>query len=249
MEEGLIQKILGSLPTVNRISFRLSISVVLLITAPFLLYVFMLFSNDSTINVFGHSIELGYFSSIKVLVWTLMQKLVPVIAIIGIFFLFPAIKNEKFISVYWLVFPLFSIYMYQTVWIFIDMKGIDMYFTELSIWVIIILSIFSLALFRKFLIEKERVFVIKLENIRGVLQQLRDEEIFRLFSNLYSIDIATGRKSNNTPTDIKVLRERINDYALDGMKNINIIFELLDKQKEELNEIDSQSLSQADYAF
>ena len=248
MEGVLTRKILGYLHTVNRISFRLSISAILLISAPFLLYVFLLFPNDSVFNIFGFSFELDYFSSIKVFVWTLMQKLVPMVSIVGIFFLFPAIEDEKFISVYWLVFPLFSIYMYQSVWIFIDTKGIDMYFTELTIWLIIFLSVFSLALFRQFLIEKERAFVMKLESIRDVLQQLRDEEIFRLFSNLYSIDIATGKTSGNI-SDTKMLRERINDYALDGMKNINIIFELLDKQKEELLEIDRQSSSRSDFAF
>ena len=199
-------------------------------------------------DFFGFSFELDYFSTIKIFVWTIMQKFVPVIAISGIFFLFPVIKNEKFVSVYWLVFPLFSIYLYQTTWVFIDTNGVDMYFTEFSVWIIIILSIFSLALFRQFLIQKEKAFDRKLENIQGVLQQLRDEEIFKLFSNLYSIDVATGL-SDGTNEDVSILRDKINNYALDGMRNINTIFDLLDKQKEELKEIEHQTSSQADFAF
>lgn len=199
-------------------------------------------------DLFGYNIDLGYFSTVKVFVWTIMQKLVPVIAISGIFFLFPAGKNEKFVSVYWLIFPLFSIYLYQSVWIFIDTKGVDMYFTEFSVWAIIILSIFSLALFRQFLIQKEKAFGQKLESIQGVLQQLRDEEVFKLFSNLYSIDVATGGSGKSE--EASLLRDKINDYALDGMKNINTIFELLDKQKEELKDIeDSQTSSQAEFVF
>lgn len=220
----------------------------LLISSPFLLYVFKLFPKDNILELFGVEYTLVFFNSAQIFIWTLMQKVVPVVAISGMFFLFPPTKNEKFISIYWLVFPLFSIYLYQGVWILIDFKGVDPYFTDFVVWLIIITSIFTLAMFRMFLIQRETAFDRKLESIQGVLQQLRDEEIFKLFSNLYDIDVATG----GTKLEVEnaaVWRDKINDYALDGMKNINVILELLDRQNEELQEIEHQSSTQADLAF
>ncbi|MCK5906702.1 MAG: hypothetical protein KAG37_03880, partial [Flavobacteriales bacterium] len=195
----------------------------------------------------GFQLNVGDYPSVKVFIWTLTQKIIPVIAMSGIFFLFPAVKSEKFVSIYWLIFPLFSIYLYQTIWVFIDTSHTDLYFMEFTVWVIIISSIFTLALFRQFLIQKEKAFDKKLESIQLVIQQLRDEEIINLFSNLYSIDIATGM--NEKTEDAAVWREKINDYALEGMKNINVILELLDKQKEELNEIEHRTSANTSLAF
>jgi hypothetical protein len=189
----------------------------------------------------------SYYSSLKVMVWTLFQKLVPVIAIAGIFFLFPASKEERFVSIYWLIFPLFSIYLYQTLWIFIDTVDVDTYFIEFTVWATIIISIFTLALFRRFLIERERAFEKKLERIQEVIQQLRDEEIIKLFSNLYNIDVATEHIMADD--NASKFRDKINDYALDGMKNINRILKILDRQKEELNKIEHQSNPQTSFVL
>ena len=231
----------------NNFNLRYFIAAVLLLASPFLMYLFKIVPDTKEWYVLGMNINIGDYYDAKTFVWTLSQKVIPVIAITGIFFLFPAVKSERFISIYWLVFPLFSIYLYQTIWVFIDTSHTDLYFMEFTVWAVIISSIFSLALFRQFLIQKERAFDRKLESIQEVIQQLRDEEIFKLFSTLYNIDVATGKI--NSKEEAAVWRAKINDYALDGMKNINTILELLDDQKEEINKIDNQTVSHANLAF
>ena len=247
-KEGFGQGVSEFLHTVkNNFNLRYFIAAVLLLASPFLMYLFKFVPDTKEWYILGLSVNIGDFYDAKVFVWTLSQKIIPVIAITGIFFLFPAVKSERFISIYWLVFPLFSIYLYQTIWIFIDSVYTDPYFTDFVVWAMIISSIFTLALFRQFLIQKEKAFGNKLESIQLVIQQLRDEEIINLFSNLYSIDIATGM--NEKTEDAAVWREKINDYALEGMKNINVILELLDKQKEELNEIEHRTSANTSLAF
>jgi hypothetical protein len=211
------------------------------------MYLFKIVPFTEHWTILGVNINIGEYPNAATFVWTLSQKIVPVIAISGIFFLFPAVKSERFVSIYWLVFPLFSIYLYQTIWVFIDTVNADPYFTDFVVWLTIILSIFTLALFRQFLIQKERAFDLKLQSIQGVLQQLRDEEIFKIFSNLYSIDVATG--INEDTEGAAVWREKINDYALEGMKNVNVILELLDEQKEEINKIEHQTSANTSLAL
>ena len=231
----------------NNFNFRYFIAAVLLLASPFLMYLFKMVPDTKEWYVLGMSINIGDYYDAKTFVWTLSQKIIPVIAISGIFFLFPAVKSERFVSIYWLVFPLFSIYLYQTIWVFVDTVNADPYFTEFTVWMTIIMSIFTLALFRRFLIQKVKAFDLKLESIQGVLQQLRDEEIFKIFSNLYNIDVATG--TNENTEDAAVWRDKINDYALEGMKNVNVILELLDEQKEEINKIEHQTTANTSLAF
>ena len=243
MQEEFGQEILEFLSMVkNKLNLRYVIAALLLITAPFFMYLFKIVPDTKEWDILGMSIDIGEYPNVKTFVWTLSQKLVPVLAITGIFFLFPAVKSERFISIYWLVFPLFSIYLYQTIWVFIDTVNADPYFTDFVVWAMIISSIFTLALFRQFLIQKEKAFDRKLESIKYVMQQLRDEEIFKLFSTLYNIDVATEEIDDKE--EVAVWREKINDYALDGMKNINTILELLDDQKEEIYKLDKQPVKQ-----
>ena len=44
-------------------------------------------------------------------------------------------------------------------------------------------------------------------------------------------------------TNAAVWREKINDYALDGMQNINKILALLDNQKEEISKMDYTTIT------
>jgi len=92
-------------------NLRYFIAAILLLTSPFLMYLFKIVPDTKEWYVWGMNINIGDYYDAKVFVWTLSQKVVPIIAITGIFFLFPAVKNEKFVSIYWLVFPLFSIYI------------------------------------------------------------------------------------------------------------------------------------------
>ncbi len=223
-------------------NLRLFIAAILLISAPFLLYLFKLVPRSESIDILGYSFTVEFYKSIKIFIWTFSQKFVPVIALSGIFFLFPATKDERFISVYWLVFPIFSIYLYQSIWVLFDVYTLDMYFSEFVVWATIITSIFTLALFRQFLIQREKRFEKKLESIQNVLQQLRDEEIYQIFSNLYNIELVSDVMKHGK-TNAAVWREKINDYALDGMQNINKILALLDNQKEEISKMDYTTIT------
>jgi|LGOV01.1.fsa_nt_gb hypothetical protein len=225
-----------------KINIRFIFAVVLLISSPFLLYAYKLFPAEKIMILFGREFSVEHYASLKVLIWTISQKIVPVLAISGIFFLFPPIKDERFISSYWLVFPLFSIYLYQSIWISLDAYKVDMHFTEFVVWATIIASIFTLALFRQFLIQREKRFEKKLESIQNVLQQLRDEEIYQIFSNLYNIELVSDVMKHGK-TNAAVWREKINDYALDGMQNINKILALLDNQKEEISKMDYTTIT------
>jgi len=227
---------------------RFFIAALLLIASPFLLYIFKLVPVGKELNIFGFEFTIEYYAHAKVFVWTIMQKIVPVVALSGIFFLFPAIKNERFISIYWLVFPLFSIYSYQTLWIIIDTTQFDTYFYDFVVWAIIITSIFTLALFRMFLIQREKRFEKKLAGIQELIQRLRDEEVYELFSNLYNIELVSDVMKHGK-TNAAIWREKINNYALDGMQNINKILEVLDKQKDEINKMENNVPKDVDLAY
>jgi chaperonin cofactor prefoldin len=167
-----------------------------------------------------------------------MQKIVPVISIIGVYFLFPPIKNEKLINVFWLVFPLFSIYVYQTFWTIFDSQEIDEYFVDFVVWLTIISSIFVIALMRQFLIQRERKIEKKIEALSSTIDKLRDEQVYEIFASLYNIELVSDVMKNGE-TNAAEWREKINDYALEGMQNVNKVLSLLDDQKEELNRIEN----------
>jgi hypothetical protein len=59
--------------------------------------------------------------------------------------------------------------------------------------------------------------------------------------------VATG--INKDTEGAAVWREKINDYALEGMKNVNVILELLDEQKEEINKIEHQTSANTSLAL
>jgi chaperonin cofactor prefoldin len=202
------------------------------------LYSFKLFPRESSFDILGFSFEAGFYGNIQVFAWTLMQKIVPVISLTGIYLLFPPIKNERVINIYWLIFPLFSIYFYQSIWAFPNLKEMDNFFSEFVVWATIMSSIFVIALLRQFLIQRERKVEQRIEALTNTIDKLRDEQVYEIFASLYNIELVSDVMKNGE-TNAAEWREKINDYALEGMQNVNKVLSLLDDQKEELNRIEN----------
>ncbi|MEN8139438.1 MAG: hypothetical protein ABFR62_13510, partial [Bacteroidota bacterium] len=113
---------------------------------------------------------------------------------------------------------------------------------EFVVWATIITSIFTLALFRQFLIQREKRFEKKLAGIQEVIQKLRDEEVYQIFASLYNIELVSDVMKHGK-TNAAVWREKINDFALDGIQNVNKVLELLDEQKEEIDKMEEYNNS------